>query len=399
MIESFHYMRLRKAPYTEFKRVSTSLDDFSFVSSSPIFLLNRVPMMDLELKENDLISFMNPVCPQCNSKNVVKNGTCFRTMENGTTFRMQRYICSDCRYSFVARPPNYGYGKHFPHDIQNKSMKSRVKTSLRKAASLFRITGDTIISHETVRRLVPPLERSMMKSSGYFVYDEQYVHIDGVVKYRSVLKDSKTGNFVEEILDDLQESTLTGFFIRSIGMFNVTGDIFMTTDGYHYESSLIETGRIMGKRIRRQRCLFHIEKELAHNIKGDHKEKELEHAKRLVKYTFFQNETNLKKLGKNKEAVLKLTDGRNESEKVDLMLGEIESLYGEYRSIRKFLDFIRKHRNEVFLYLKNPEVEKTSDKAEQHFSIQSWLFKNRFKTKDSLLRTSYWYHRCLSTGM
>ena len=62
-------------------------------------------------------------------------------------------------------------------------MKSRVKTSLRKAASLFRITGDTIISHETVRRLVPPLERSMMKSSGNFVYDEQYVHIDGVVKY------------------------------------------------------------------------------------------------------------------------------------------------------------------------------------------------------------------------
>ena len=115
MIESFHYMRLRKASYTEFKRVSTSLDDFSFVSSSPIFLLNRVPMMNLELKENDLISFMNPVCPQCNSKNVVKNGTCFRTMENATTFRMQRYICSDCRYSFVARPPNYGYGKHFHH--------------------------------------------------------------------------------------------------------------------------------------------------------------------------------------------------------------------------------------------------------------------------------------------
>ena len=106
-------MRLRKALYTEFKRVSTSLDDFSFVSSSPIFLLNRVPMMDIELKENDLISFMNPVCPQCSSKNVVKNGTCFRTMENGTTFRMQRYICSDCRYSFVPRPPNYGYGKHF----------------------------------------------------------------------------------------------------------------------------------------------------------------------------------------------------------------------------------------------------------------------------------------------
>jgi len=74
-------------------------------------------------------------------------------------------------------------------------------------------------------------------------------------------------------------------------------------------------------------------------------------------------------------------------------------MYGEYAEIRKFLDFIGNHRKEVFLYLKNPEVEKTSDKAEQHFSIQSWLFKNRFKTKQMLLRASLWYSRYLSTGI
>jgi len=114
---------------------------------------------------------------------------------------------------------------------------------------------------------------------------------------------------------------------------------------------------------------------------------------------FFQNGTNMNKLGKNREAVMKITEGRNDSEKVDLIMEIMESMYGEYAEIRKFLDFIRKHRKEVFLYLKNPEVEKTSDKTEQHFSIQSWLFRHRFKTKDGLLTTSYWYHRCLSTGM
>jgi len=111
-------MRLRKAPYTEFKRISTSLDDFSPLGTSPIFMLNNIPMMDLELREHDLISYMNPVCPQCHSKNVVKNGTCNRKLENGTVFRIQRYICQDCRYSFVARPPNYGYGKHYPDDVK-----------------------------------------------------------------------------------------------------------------------------------------------------------------------------------------------------------------------------------------------------------------------------------------
>jgi len=87
MIESFHYMRLRKAPYPEFRRVSTSVDDFTFIGSSPVFIRNDTPVMDLELKENDLMGFMNPVCPQCSSSNVVINGTCFRRMENGTVFR------------------------------------------------------------------------------------------------------------------------------------------------------------------------------------------------------------------------------------------------------------------------------------------------------------------------
>jgi rubredoxin len=105
-------MRLRKAPYTEFKRVLTSLDDFSSEQSSSLLLMiNNIPMLDIELKENDLISFMNPICPQCNSKKVSKNGTCTRILENGIVFKVQRYICRNCGYSFVARPPNYGYGK------------------------------------------------------------------------------------------------------------------------------------------------------------------------------------------------------------------------------------------------------------------------------------------------
>ena len=63
MMGSFLYMRLRKATYKEFERVSTSLDDFSSVDSSTIFMLNNVLVMELELKGNDLISFdLNPSC-------------------------------------------------------------------------------------------------------------------------------------------------------------------------------------------------------------------------------------------------------------------------------------------------------------------------------------------------
>ena len=390
-------MRLRKAPYTEFRRVSTSLDDYASVDSSRVFLVNNIPMMDMELKEDDLISFMNPICPHCGSKNVVKNGTCIRTMENGTVFRVQRYICRDCRYSFVARPPNYGYGKHFPDDVREKSIRTRVKTSLRKASSLFRILGNIMISHETVRKYVPPPQNTVMESSGYFVYDEQYAHIDGIEKYRALLKDAKTGNFVEEILDDLREETLNGFFMRALSRFIMPKEIFITTDGYHYESALEKVSAGLNVRIRRQRCLFHIEKDMARRIRDAHKEMDLDMPKHMIKYMFFQNGKNLRNLGKNSEPVRKLTEGRPEREIVEIMLDKIRSLYGDDRIISGFLSFVRKHRKEVFLYLENPEVEKTSDLAEQHFSIQSWLLKHRFKTKQGLLNTSYWYHRYLST--
>ncbi|MGC8506581.1 MAG: transposase, partial [Thermoplasmata archaeon] len=384
-------MRLRKAPYTEFKRISTSLDDFSPSGASPIFMLNNIPMMDLELKDHDLISYMNPMCPQCNSRNVVKNGTCNRKLENGITFRIQRYICQDCRYSFVARPPNYGYGKHYPDDVKEKSIRTRVKTSLRKTAGIFHTIGRVIISHETLRKTIPPVPSTMMEASGYFVYDEQYVHIAGIERYRALLRDSITGNFVEDILDDLREDTIAAFLTDALSGFIIPDNldyIVITTDNYHYESILEAVSERINIRIKRQRCLFHIEKDLAHRIKDSHKEKDLDMAKRMTKFMFFQTERNLRNLGKNSEPIGKLIKGRNEKEIVDIMLEKITSLYGYDSIISNFLSFLKRYRKEVFLYLQDPMVEKTSDKAEQHFSIQSWLFKHRFKTKEGLLRTS-----------
>ena len=73
------------------------------------------------------------------------------------------------------------YGKHYPDDIREKDVKTKMKTSMRKAANLFRIIGSNIISSETVRKYIPPALDMAMVSSGYFV---------------------------EEILDYLKEETL-----------------------------------------------------------------------------------------------------------------------------------------------------------------------------------------------
>ena len=214
-------------------------------------------------------------------------------------------------------------------------------------------------------------------------------------KYRALLKDSITGSFVEDILDDLGEETIVNFLISALSRFIIPDNIdyiVITTDGYHYESILETVSEMIHIRIKRQRCLFHIEKDLAHRIKY------LDMAKGLIRYMFFQNEKNLMDLGRNREPIACLIAGKNEKQIVEIMLEKITSLYGYGSIISNFLSFLKKHRKEVFLYLQDPMVEKTSDIAEQYFSIQSWLFKHRFKTKEGLLKTSFWYHNYLSTG-
>lgn len=101
-----------------------------------------------------------------------------------------------------------------------------------------------------------------MQSSCYFVYVEQHVHIDGIERYRALLKDSKAVNFVEEILDYLKEEMLSRFFIRAISCFTMPEVIFITTDGYHYESVLETVASGMSMVIKRQRCLFTLRRTL-----------------------------------------------------------------------------------------------------------------------------------------
>lgn len=67
-------------------------------------------------------------------------------------------------------------------------------------------------------------------------------------KYGALLKDSKTGNFVEE--------TLMNFFTNALSMFNTLHEIFITTDSYHYESVLSRVSVIVGKGINRQRRML-----------------------------------------------------------------------------------------------------------------------------------------------
>ena len=383
-------MKIHRYTFIKKRIITTDLDDFTGEAPSSPKDVN-LPDVSISPKgEMDLLFYKDPLCPLCLSSNV-SNGTFVRTLESGQPILVQKYICNDCGHSFDARPPNYGYGNHFSNETKEKSVKGRVKTSLRNVKSFFLDLLDMSISHETVRKNVPTVSKEKWYSSGYFVYDEQYSHIQGVERFRTLLKDSKTGRFIEEIIDDLSEENIERFLLNALSQFSIPSTVTITTDGYRYHDVLKETSRKLGIRIKRQRCLFHIEKDIAHKIREAHMEEELDLPKRLVKYMFFQTPENRKKIG-NYPSITEGMEGKSESETVQYIIGLLNRYYGDNPIISKFLSFLEENRAEVFLYLKDKNVEKTTGIAERHFSVMSWLLKHRFKTKEGLLRMSYWHH-------
>ncbi len=221
----------------------------------------NVPDISIAPKgETDLLFYKEPLCPFCLSFSVSKNGTFVRTLESGQPILIQQYMCNDCGHSFDAKPPSHGYGNHFSNETKEKSVKGRVKTSLRNVKSLFLNLLEMNISHESAGKSAPTIPYTSMESSGYFVYDGQYVHIDGVEKYRALLKDSRNDNFVEKVIDELSEEPIIEFMVDSLSQFSIPKPISITTDGYQYENVLKEVSRRLGIRVRRQKCFFHIEK-------------------------------------------------------------------------------------------------------------------------------------------
>ncbi|MHB1622760.1 MAG: transposase, partial [Cuniculiplasma sp.] len=115
-------MRIRKYWFFPKTIKYVNLDDFGLEPGITGLFDPNIPDISISpSNEMDLILYRNPSCPGCGSMDIVRNGTFIRTLETGIQIRVQRYLCNSCCYKFEARPPNYGYGKHFPHNMEEKS--------------------------------------------------------------------------------------------------------------------------------------------------------------------------------------------------------------------------------------------------------------------------------------
>ena len=326
--------------------------------------LNKMPNFEntnqkLFLDENNTFKYDTPICPDCGAHKIIKKGTITKNKQNingkTTEFKEQQYQCKKCGKKFgIKNNPLIGEHKQFLQEIMDKIpgiMKIGYQ-SLRKISKYFEIFLGIRISHQTIKNWSnknheETINNEEFEYSGYYLYDEQFLRLNGVRHYRLTLFDAVLNVPVSERIVRRRIPKNTKKFIL-----DSTKDkpfICLTTDLFPmYRNVSDEIG------VNHQLCTFHLFQTIHHKLKV--------YCRRNKR----QNST--------KEAI--------EHFKQYLL---------NYRAIPVVLkDFIRKHIINHFhryvQHLDDENIEKTSNKVENYYrQTNPEIIKKLYKTKNGIL--------------
>jgi len=186
----------------------------------------------LSITDDGRVSYREPKCPECSSKEYDRNGTqrrqlqCFFVVV--LVLRLQKYLCKACGKAYKVElehiVPRYG---HYTRDVRGLAIgyTGGRALSLGESVELTSQISGVHPSRETVRlwkldagkRIKREMSDREREWSGIYSYDEQYVKIGGERKYRCLVYDVGLKEPVGEmVVSDLKKKTLKGFLRRAM---------------------------------------------------------------------------------------------------------------------------------------------------------------------------------------
>lgn len=210
-------------------------------------------------------------CPHCNSRHVVKYGFTDRILifkEIGRTHvKVQRYVCKRCGKTFQTDLRSLvDKNSNFTNELKNESehLISDYLGSLKNVCKSFQKFFGISISHQTIENWLfvdeNILEFDLGRCSGYYVFDVEWVKINGKWKYWHTLLDSVSNCIVADAIYDFEdETTVTKFLSQSTMNKN---KIAITTDlDKKYAPIISKLG------FKHQLCIFHTKNSLNKQLK------------------------------------------------------------------------------------------------------------------------------------
>jgi len=219
----------------------------------------------LELLKDNHMDYLNPVCPYCDSHNVIKQEYRDRNLilENQKPVKvyLRRYKCKSCKKKFITSLDSIiESGYRYPTILKDK-LKELFQIgyrSLRNASENLLNFFGIKISYQTIHNWQQITTKNQIQNigtyySGYYCYDEQYVKINGVWMYRLTLFDHIFNIPVsEKIAPDKEYNTIKQFILESTNNIPL---IAITTDHVpEYKNIMDELN------VKHQLCIFHFYK-------------------------------------------------------------------------------------------------------------------------------------------
>ena len=346
--------------------------------------LNKVPNFEntnskLFLDENNTFKYDNPICPVCGSHKIIKKGTITKNKQNingkTTEFREQQYQCKKCNKKFgISNNPLIGKNKQYLQEIMDKIpgiMKIGYQ-SLRKISKYFEIFLGIRISHQTIKNWPnqnheETIINKEFEYSGYYLYDEQFLRLNGVRHYRLTLYDAILNIPVSEriVRHRIPENTKK-FILDSTAN---KPFICLTTDLFPmYRNVADEIG------VKHQLCKFHLFQTINHKLKVYCRRNKINGKARDHIYENANELKNCFRQNSKQEAI-----------------NQFKQYLQNYRAIPVVLkDFIRKHIimhfHRYVEHLDDENIEKTSNKVENYYrQTNPEKIKKLYKTKNGIL--------------
>ncbi len=238
------------------------------------------------IDENGVISSINPICPNCNSrkvtrwclysKNIISEHYCGNII-------MQRYQCKRCGKTFITN-----FNEHFDiysnisNSLKDKScqIKELNWSSLRDIAHYYKIFYGIDISHETIRKALIVIEGNEIdynigNLSGYYGYDAQWVRINKKWRFRHTIYDLVQIMPIAELFTEEDSNEDVHKFINKY--IDPKDRIAIVTDTKSGYDSVMQ--RLKFKR--HQYCTFHFKKNLNELVRTEIRERKRKITRKL----------------------------------------------------------------------------------------------------------------------
>ncbi|MEG3224750.1 MAG: hypothetical protein BME94_04255 [Methanobacteriales archaeon Met13] len=314
----------------------------------------------LILLENNHFDYLSPTCPNCGSKNVIKQEYQERNPilgEYGSRkIYLRRYKCKSCDKRFVTRLDSVIKPHHRYATILTDKIESLIQTgyrSLRKSGEDLQTFLRISPSHTTIKNWLTIDAKNHIQNtptiySGYYCYDEQYIKLNGQRHYRLTLYDTILNiPIAEEIVPKRTTETIYNFINKST--YNQPL-ITITTDHFRRYK------RIMDKLgVKHQLCIFHLFKMIGNNVHKILKSKKVTRDEKIRLCLYFTDIKNIFRTYNEKTAIKRL-------EALLEKFNDIPQVLQRYLTKKIIPDLQR-----LTHFMKNPLIQRTSNKVENYY--------------------------------